>query len=775
MQPGKPANFSFSLKPDTSWLFTCMPATSLQSSPPVITVWMDGKPCRLEPAGGNIDIQQEAIKVAGVEESLNGYIARFSRYELLVEVFFAFRQKEPALFIQTIVTNTSGADINIGSFQLIAPEKSANYQADLQGADYCFVNGWQSWSYSSIYSSEQVQRIPRLNFLDKPLWHDAATPITHGNGRFTSDFFTVLVNHDRKTGLLAGYLSQKQQFGHAEVDLRSGTRISLSSSGDMALLRPGSSMTTDWAVVMPLDFSLENPLSEYLSIVARACRVNPRPDTPVGWCSWYHYFTHITPAGLHANIDRLVDLRPKLALNLFQIDDGYEKAVGDWKEFKPEFRDGFTEVVKKAKESGLTPGLWIAPFIVHPQSEIYRRKSKMLLRDARGRLVNSGWNWNRFTTALDLTHPEAIEFVADTIHNAVHEWGFPYLKLDFLYAGALGGKFHNPTRTRAQAYNSGMEVIREAAGEGAYILGCGAPIGSSIGHVDAMRIGADVSPEYKPKYKGIELLFPGEPNIPSVENALQNTVTRAWFHNHIWKNDPDCLLLRTSTNLTRNEVVTQATVTAMTGGLVLLSDDLSSVPPDRLDIARVLLPVIGMTPRIIDWQYSSTPAMLRLDLSNQTGQWYVLSYTNWSDKPKEVVLKLDDYIAGIKGSYRVRSFWSNTISNLQSSDEIKLELPPHGAWLAAVRPHLADNAIYLGSDLHVSQGLEVREWHSGDTGFNLEIDLPHAIIGRTYFYTSRPVKEILVNTQQVQFTQASGIVTLMLDSNSKATITASYQ
>ena len=181
-----------------------------------------------------------------------------------------------------------------------------------------------------------------------------------------------------------------------------------------------------------------------------------------------------------------------------------------------------------------------------------------------------------------MSHPAAQEYVRKVIDTSVNAWGFQYLKLDFLYAATIPGRHYDPSLTRAQIYDQAMSVIREAAGKDTYMLGCGAPIGGMIGHVDAMRIGADVASNWKPKYKGVELFFPNEPNVPAVEKALQNTITRGWFHNRWWMNDPDCLLLRSTTQLTEDEVRTQASLTAMTGGLVLLSDDLSQIPHKRM-------------------------------------------------------------------------------------------------------------------------------------------------------------------------------------------------
>ena len=41
---------------------------------------------------------------------------------------------------------------------------------------------------------------------------------------------------------------------------------------------------------------------------------------------------------------------------------------------------------------------------------------------------------------------------------------------------------------------AGYDAIRRGAGDDAFLLGCGAPLGPRVGVVDGMRIGADVAP-----------------------------------------------------------------------------------------------------------------------------------------------------------------------------------------------------------------------------------------------------------------------------------------
>jgi len=366
------------------------------------------------------------------------------------------------------------------------------------------------------------------------------------------------------------------------------------ANGDGMQIDPGQVVETDWAVMHMLDLDAAQPLDPFLDAAARENGVTPPGQSLAGWCSWYYYYQNVTDAAVRSNLAALDAVRDRLPLDLVQIDDGFERQVGDWFDSHPRFPHGVAPLAAQIREKNYTPGLWLAPFIVHPDSQVARQHPDWLLRNRRGGLVRSGFNWNALTVALDLTVPAALEYTCAAIDRAAHDWGFPYLKLDFLYAGGLAGRYHDPRCSRAQVLRRGLEALRAAAGPETTLLGCGVPIGSALGLFEAMRIGADVAGSWEPRYLGTSLFFGAEPHMPSLRNAIQNTLTRAPMHARWWVNDPDCLLVRPDTRLTLAEVQSLATAIGVSGGSLLLSDDLTALPEDRLRIAEVLLPVLGL-------------------------------------------------------------------------------------------------------------------------------------------------------------------------------------
>jgi alpha-galactosidase len=129
-----------------------------------------------------------------------------------------------------------------------------------------------------------------------------------------------------------------------------------------------------------------------------------------------------------------------------------------------------------------------------------------------------------------------------------------------------------------------LRVIREAIGEDAYLLGCGAPILPSVGLVDAMRVGPDISHSYEPE--------DGDLSQPSQRAAAGNTRWRAWQHGRFWVADPDCLVA--APHVERREE--WAEVVERYGGLRSSSDRLRGLDEWGLATTRRLLRPVGAGP-----------------------------------------------------------------------------------------------------------------------------------------------------------------------------------
>lgn len=651
--------------------------------------------------------------------------------QVLFEIEFVVPQNQAALLWRITITNTGPDSIDINRIDLLRAGGAAGRgQIKFQSQDLSFYkNGWQSWSHSGAYRSSQNMVRSRLGLLQNPMVLNHGTPALSMKGYFSSDFFAAINDLGTGRGLLLGFLSQRQHFGTIEALLYDQPSLTIWANGDHSLLAPQASQQTDWAVWMPLDLQCEDPLGPYLEAAAAINQVRLPGTVPAGWCSWYHYYTNLSAEDIRANLAAIQANGPRLPIDLVQIDDGFEAQVGDWFAFRPKFPHGVKPLAEEIRAGGKTPGLWLAPFIVHPKSRLEAEHPEYILRNEHGKPVNAGFVWNALTHGLDLTNPEALAYAKEVIATAAHEWGFPYLKLDFLYAAALPGRYQDPSRTRAQVLYAGMLALREAAGEDTFLLACGAPLGSVLGLVEANRIGADVSGFWRPNFNGIQFPFRNEPYMPSARNSIQNILTRSPLHNRWWVNDPDCLLVRPDTHLSLPEVQSLATSIAMTGGSLLLSDDLPALPENRVKIAQSLLPLTGNRAQVIDLFENTTPERLKLDCESGIGGWQVFARFNWSDKPLPWTFSAPDFQLPDQ-DYLAAAFWTDDFRTINAGVPAQMpDIPAHGVALYALYA-LKNRGQYAGSDLHFTQGCEITQWTASEDKIALQIQLQREDSGR---------------------------------------------
>ncbi|MFJ7078734.1 glycoside hydrolase family 36 protein [Streptomyces sp. NPDC098781] len=298
----------------------------------------------------------------------------------------------------------------------------------------------------------------------------------------------------------------------------------------------------------------------------------PRP-APTVWCSWYEYFTAVTEDDIHENLRAMDTL--DLPVDVVQIDDGYQQALGDWLTLSGRFRSR-AAIADAIRVKGRRAGIWTAPFLVDPASDLAAEHPEWLVRTADGDFTHAGRNWGHDLRVLDTTHPEAAAYLTDVFRTLRAE-GYDYFKVDFLYAGALDGVRHEPDVDALTAYRDGIRLIREAIGADAYLLGCGAPMLPSLGLFDAMRVSPDTAPHRRPEADDY--------SQPGQDPAEFTGVGRQWQHGRLWINDPDCLMARPAVE-TREQ---WAAHVEATGGLMASSDRLLSLDEWGVATTRRLL------------------------------------------------------------------------------------------------------------------------------------------------------------------------------------------
>ncbi len=248
------------------------------------------------------------------------------------------------------------------------------------------------------------------------------------------------------------------------------------------------------------------------------------------WCSWYSFYDDISEDRIRDTVAGLSDL----PFDVIQLDDGWEREVGDW-EPNERFPAGMAATARTIIDSGRRAGLWLAPLIALPNSRFAREQTHLLVKDTTGDPLVAGYNWGGPYFALDATREEVKHHLHDLFTRVVG-WGFSYLKLDFMYAGALDGVRSDDVH-REQAYRDAIALIRNAVGDETYLLGCGVPMLPSAGIFDGVRVGPDVGAFWANAER------PGDPTGVGAQNAFLSSIHRAWLR-PLYETDPDVVYFR---------------------------------------------------------------------------------------------------------------------------------------------------------------------------------------------------------------------------------------
>jgi alpha-galactosidase len=374
---------------------------------------------------------------------------------------------------------------------------------------------------------------------------------------------------------------------------------------------------------------------------------------PTGWCSWYYFGPRITAQQVLDNLDFIAKNAPQL--KYIQIDDGYQPAMGDWLETGAAFGGNVQGVLKQIRARGFEPAIWVAPFVAEEKSHLFAQHPVWFVKDAEGKPLRSdtvtfgGWRRGPWY-ALDGTHPEAQQHLEMVFHTMRQEWGCTYFKLDANFWGAIhGGHFHDARATRIEAYRRGMRAILRGARDG-FILGCNHPLWPSLGLIHGSRSSNDIKRSWD-----------------RIKSTARQNLSRNWQNGSLWWNDPDAICL--AGDLPLEEFRFHATAIYVSGGMLLSGDDLTKMPPDRLDMLRRLLPPTGVAARF----ENDSLNVGTVTLANAR----MVCCFNWDDSPRSFRFKLP-------GLNDVTDYWTGEKFGKREGWFKVNDVPPHAARLLKV-------------------------------------------------------------------------------------------
>lgn len=448
-------------------------------------------------------------------------------------------------------------DIQITEFTVRYPYR---FTAD----DRIFVNGYQSWTDSLEYAPDgQMQELSKLTeFLvtESPLKHighsKSGDTLFHKFPRQSGIFYGWSYAYVRRGNKVDIFGSLNERCGYTIITFDTKQNCILVSKDLEGVTFHNETELLSFAVVSD---EYDKAFDSYFEKMGVQCRTNKRRT---GYTTWYNYYGNINEKVVLRDLNSIAKLDTKI--DCFQIDDGYQNAIGDWLDTdRKKFPNGMKPIADSIHKNGMLAGLWLAPFAGTKSSKLYKEHKDWFIKDKNGKPYKTGHNWGGFYS-LDIYNPDVRAYLKHVFDVVLNDWGYDLVKLDFLY-GACVLPMHN--KSRGEIMCDAMELLRECCGD-KLILGCGVPLMPAFGKVDYCRIGSDISLGWKPRKHAIR-------EEVSTAHAVCNTIFRRHLDGRAWMNDPDVFLLRdknVQTDFDQRKLL--AKINSVFGSLLFISDNI---------------------------------------------------------------------------------------------------------------------------------------------------------------------------------------------------------
>jgi len=500
------------------------------------------------------------------------------KYSLAGAVYETVGYSGPHFSVIT-VNDESGVKLTlIPSRPITLISASLEFWHEYEKNEKFFVNGYQSWTTSGEMSAEDIYRgTTPLAGVTK---YTKDMAITSGDYAFTryeprpGFFHSFTYTYLRRGDELEFFGSLSERNGYT-VFYSDMEKHIFSVEKDVE----GLTISEPYEMFDIVRFvgGYDEVFDKYFA--AMGLPAKKRVDRLTGYTSWYNYFQKIDENIILRDLKGLSRARENV--NIFQIDDGYEPFVGDWLDYNGrDFPNGMKTIADAVHREGYLAGIWLAPFNVQRgKSRILKEHPDWLIRNPDGKPQLGCVAWGGAYT-LDIYNPEVREHLKKVFDTVLNDWGYDMVKLDFLYSQC---RTPRDNKTRGTIMCEAMDFLRECVGD-KIILGCGVPLGPAFGVVDACRISCDVDLSYGGKFYNSMSI---NNELPSAQNAINNSMFRRHLNGRAFLNDPDVFFLRDhNLTFTWEQKLLLAKINNLFGRVLFVSDDAGEYSEAELEVLK---------------------------------------------------------------------------------------------------------------------------------------------------------------------------------------------
>ena len=335
---------------------------------------------------------------------------------------------------RAIITNLGEGALDVNGIEL-------GYPLPQQATEILTTTGHHLHERSPQRQPLTIGRFERLSMAGRPDF-DASLLLTAGTPGFgfeRGDVYSVHVGWSGNSVLSA------ERLPYTQGVIGGGEKL----FGGEIMLAHGEHYTTPW-VYGAFGTGLDEVAHRFHGFV-RAQHPNlARKPRPVILNTWEAvYFQHD-----YDTLARLADKAADSGVERFVVDDGWfgsrrddTSGLGDWwvsQDVWPDGPNSLKALADYVHRKGMEFGLWFEPEMVNPDSETFRKHPDWVLRPTPTRLPLQG----RSQQVVDLTNPDAYDYVFGAMDRLVGELGIDYIKWD-----------HNRLVTEAVSPRTGRPAV----------------------------------------------------------------------------------------------------------------------------------------------------------------------------------------------------------------------------------------------------------------------------------------------------------------------------
>lgn len=356
-----------------------------------------------------------------------------------VSLFYAVFYDYDIITRWTKITNKGEGNITL------LRAMSANLAFDNQ--NYDVITSFGTWA-----RERQIERAPLL--------HTGATVESNcGSGAHYANPFMIMTEHNttedmgEAIGVALAYSGNVRM--HADLSRYNVVNL----SGGISPYNFRWNLKTDESFSTPelvISFSANglNSLSHnfHKLIKNRVCRGKyrdiRRPMLLNLWEGCYFDFTDET-------VRNAADSAADLGVELLVIDDGWFGkrnnefgALGDWYVNENKIKSGLPALCDYVNSKGLKLGIWFEPECLSPDSDVCKAHPDWVIKVNGRTPAKCRWQWQ-----LDLTNPEACNYIYDSIANILNTTNIEYIKWDYNRVIAHAGSEHMKPEEYGEFYH----------------------------------------------------------------------------------------------------------------------------------------------------------------------------------------------------------------------------------------------------------------------------------------------------------------------------------